>query len=576
MRENSRLHKSGAMIRVSLAMVKQASVTGFSVSASTSAHSRGRSKRRTGSHTAGSSPRGSHATHLLPATDIPKIAHASSADPAELDALLVIVPDGPTRSLFEQLPESERWQELNARTLSTSKTARSGTVRTTVLANSRQTLAVLGYIGAQASTFERLSLAGRMLKEAAARNPKSIGLLALGDASAAQNGTDALLAAGLAGAFQMPAYRAGTEDEAGIRRLVLLNSGKVDVPYAIAAARGNNLVRWLTALPPNMLDAGGYHATIAKLARTHKLGFNWLDERALRRLGANAFLAVSAANVTRNAGIAHLTYRPPGNKSRSPDIALVGKGILFDTGGVNLKPHRSMLDMHIDMSGSAVALATLLALVELKAPIAADAWLAITENQIGPNAYRPQEVIRASNGVTIQVIHTDAEGRMVLADTLALAGKTRPKFMIDFATLTGAAVYSLTERMSGVLTNRPALAAKLVEAGRTSGERVWNFPFDADYDTDLESKVADILQCSVDGKGDHILATRFLSRFVPEDIAWAPVDLSAASRTGGLAHINTDITGFGVRYALELILKHAILDAVEPGDAGPGDAGRRK
>src|SRR5581483_3570941 len=260
-----------------------------------------------------------------------------------------------------------------------------------------------------------------------------------------------------------------------------------------------------------------------------------------------------------DAGIAHLTYRPRGNKSRSPDIALVGKGILFDTGGVNVKPHRSMLDMHTDMSGSAVALATLLALAELEAPFAIDAWLAITENQIGPTAYRPQEVVTASNGVTIQVIHTDAEGRMVLADTLALAGKTQPRFMIDFATLTGAAVYSLTERMSGVLTNRPALAAKLVAAGRESGERVWNFPFEADYDSDLESKVADVLQCSVDGKGDHILATRFLSRFVPESVAWAHVDLSSATRSGGLGHVNTDVTGFGVRYALELILKQDIL-----------------
>jgi leucyl aminopeptidase len=543
------------------------------VSASTSAASRGRAKRRAGGPAARSGP-----PSLLPAAQIPQIAHASRANPAEFDALLAIVPDEPSRSMFAQLPESERWQELNARTLSTAKSARSGTVRTTVLANSRHTLAVLGYIGPKPSTFERLSLAGRMFKEAAARNPQSVGLLARGDASAAQGGAEALLAAGLASAFQMPAYRARNEneDEPRIQRLVLLDGAQVDVPYAAAAARGNNLVRWLTALPPNMLDAVGYHATIAKLARTHKLGFEWLDESALRRLGAHAFLAVSAANVTRNAGIAHLSYRPPGKKRRPPDIALVGKGILFDTGGVNLKPHRSMLDMHIDMSGSAVALATLLALVELQAPIAVDAWLAVTENQIGPNAYRPQEVIRASNGVTIQVIHTDAEGRMVLADTLALAGRTRPRLMLDFATLTGAAVYSLTERMSGVLTNRQALAAKLVEAGRTSGERVWNFPFDADYDTDLESKVADILQCSVDGKGDHILATRFLSRFVSEDIAWAHVDLSAASRTGGLAHINTDITGFGVRYALELILKHAILDDVGPDRVGSVDAGRRE
>jgi leucyl aminopeptidase len=289
----------------------------------------------------------------------------------------------------------------------------------------------------------------------------------------------------------------------------------------------------------------------------------WLDAKALQRVGANAFLAVAAANEGHDAGIAHLTYRPKRNKTRTPDIALVGKGILFDTGGVNLKPHRSMLDMHTDMSGSAVALATLIALAELEAPIAVDAWLAITENQIGPKAYRPQEVVRAANGVTIQVIHTDAEGRMVLSDTLALAARTQPRFMMDFATLTGAAVYSLTERMSAVLTNRQDLVPKLVEAGRTSGERVWNFPFDSDYDSDLESKVADVLQCSVDGKGDHILATRFLSRFVPEDIPWAHVDLSAATRNGGLAHVNTDVTGFGVRFALELILKHDILAGLE-------------
>jgi leucyl aminopeptidase len=219
--------------------------------------------------------------------------------------------------------------------------------------------------------------------------------------------------------------------------------------------------------------------------------------------------------------------------------------------------------MHTDMAGSAVALATLVALAELRAPIAADAWLAVTENDIGPKAYRPQEVVRASNGVTIQVIHTDAEGRMVLADTLALAGRTRPRFMIDFATLTGACVYSLTERMSGVFTNTATLVPKLLEAGRSSGERVWNFPFDSDFDSDIESKIADVVQCAVDGKGDHILATRFLSRFVPPQIPWAHVDLSAATRSGGLGHINTDITGFGVRYALDLILKQHVLEGLE-------------
>jgi leucyl aminopeptidase len=369
---------------------------------------------------------------------------------------------------------------------------------------------------------------------------------------------EALLAATLAQAFPLPSYRAASDEEHPLERIVLLGGRKIDMPHEIAAARGNNLARWLTALPPNMLDAAGYREAIEQLAQQHHLGLRWLDEPALRRAGAHAFLAVSAANEERTAGIAHLRYRP-GARSAAPDLALVGKGIMFDTGGVNLKTHRSMLDMHTDMAGSAVALATLIALSELKAPLAVDAWLAITENRIGPNAYRPQEVVRAANGVTIQVIHTDAEGRMVLADTLALAARTEPRLMIDFATLTGACVYSLTERMSGVFTNHPELTPKLVEAGRLSGERVWNFPFDSDYDAELESKVADVLQCTVDGKGDHILAARFLGRFVPEELPWVHVDLSSSSRNGGLAHINTDITGFGVRYALELILRQDIL-----------------
>jgi leucyl aminopeptidase len=474
------------------------------------------------------------------------------------DALLVIVPDAPEKELFRQLPESERWQELNARA-----EPRAGTVRTTVLSNRQQTLAVLGYIGSGASTFERLSLAGRMLKETAARDPQTVGLRALGKAASAQAALDALLAAALAHAFQMPTLRAPSGSERGIKQIILDGYDSGDIRYELASASGTNLARWLTALPPNILDAPGYRRAIADLAREHGLRFKWLDEQALRRAGANAFLAVSAANERPVAGIAHLQYRPAGRKATpSPDIALVGKGILFDTGGVNLKPHRSMLDMHTDMGGSAVALATLIALAQLRAPIAADAWLAITENNIGPKAYRPQEVVRAANGVTIQVIHTDAEGRMVLADTLALAARTKPKFMIDFATLTGAAVYSLTERMSAVFTNRPTLVEPLLAAGRASGERVWNFPFDADYDSDLESKVADIVQCAVEGKGDHILATRFLSRFVPQEIPWAHVDLSSSTRTGGLGHINTEVTGFGVRYALELILKQNVLESL--------------
>lgn len=496
---------------------------------------------------------------LLPSAHAPAIATAGEVRPAELDALLAIVPVPAGAAAFRDLPESARWRELHARA-----EARGGTVRTTVLSNRRQTLAVLGYLSSDASAFERLTLAGRMLKEAAARNPEVLGLAAAGSAATVRAALEALLSASLTHAFAMPSFRAPSRHERRVRRIVLPSGHSVDLRYAAASARGTNLVRWLTALPPNVLDARGYRQAITRLARQHRLALRWLDERRLRRAGANAFLAVAAGNARAGAGIAHLRYRPARRRrSARPDVALVGKGILFDTGGVNLKTHRSMLDMHTDMAGSAVALATLITLAELRAPLAADAWLAITENRIGPDAYRPQEVVRAANGVTIQVIHTDAEGRMVLADTLALAARTAPRFMIDFATLTGACVYSLTERMSGVFANRPQLGGRLCEAGRASGERVWSFPFEADYDTDLESKVADIVQCSVDGKGDHILATRFLARFVPPSIPWAHVDLSSATRSGGLAHVNTDVTGFGVRFTLELLLGQKLLDTLE-------------
>ena len=497
---------------------------------------------------------------LLPGAPAPAIVSARTRDVGELDALLAIVPLPATAAAFRHLPESARWRELDARA-----PARAATVRTTVLSNHRQTLAVLGYLKDDASAFERLSLAGRMLKEAAARNPQTVGLAASGTAAAARAALEALLAAALVHAFALPSFRAPARHERHLRRIVLLGGHSVDTRYAAAAARGTNLARWLTALPPNVLDARGYRHALTTLARRHRLTLRWLDERALRRAGANAFLAVAAGNSQGGAGIAHLRYRPARRRRRRgarPDIALIGKGILFDTGGVNLKTHRSMLDMHTDMAGSAVALATLLALAELSAPLTADAWLAITENRIGPDAYRPQEVVRAANGVTIQVIHTDAEGRMVLADTLALAARTQPRFMIDFATLTGACVYSLTERMSGVFANRPELAARLCEAGRASGERVWNFPFESDYDAELESKSADLLQCTLDGKGDHIFATRFLARFVPAGLPWAHVDLSSATRSGGLAHVGTDVTGFGVRFALELILGQKVLDAL--------------
>jgi len=151
------------------------------------------------------------------------------------------------------------------------------------------------------------------------------------------------------------------------------------------------------------------------------------------------------------------------------------------------------------------------------------------------------------------VIHTDAEGRMVLADTLALASREKPELIIDYATLTGACVMAVTERYSGVFTNRIAANGDLVRVGAQSGERVWPFPMDDDFDEMLKSDVADIKQCSAETEGDHILAARFLQRFVPSEIPWVHVDMSAGQHKGGLAHVPSEITGFGVAFTLELL-----------------------
>ena len=142
---------------------------------------------------------------------------------------------------------------------------------------------------------------------------------------------------------------------------------------------------------------------------------------------------------------------------------------------------------------------------------------------------------------------------MVLADTLALASREKPRLVLDFATLTGACVVAITDRYAGAFTNRPELHDWLQRTGRDSGERVWCFPMDEDFDLELESKVADVQQCTPDSKGDHILAARFLGRFVEPGVPWVHVDLAASERKGGLAHVPTEFTGFGVRYAVHLL-----------------------
>jgi len=500
---------------------------------------------------------------ILPAEKAPKLrirkAPASERGWAGADAVAVLVSDSDPAAALAALPHAALWQALYR---AASRSARTPLL-VTRLPNARHTLAAVGFVSGDASAFQRLELAGKLMHELVKPGVAVLQCHALlPDRDGAADAVEALASAALAAAAPLPQRKSKPEPVADLRSIDVYGARAQDLEHAAAIAAGNHLARWLTALPPNELDCLAYRRLLARLARREGWTFRFHDERALRRLGAGAFLAVARANEHRGAGIARLSYRPRG-KARAGRLGLVGKGICFDTGGINLKAHKGMYTMHGDMQGSAVALGTLLALSRCRAPFAIDCWLALTENQIGPRAYRPQEVVRAMNGVTIQVVHSDAEGRMVLADTLALAARARPALLLDFATLTGACVNALTERYSGAFTNRASLEGPLQAAGRASGERVWCFPMDEDFDRELDSPIADVMQCTQDSKGDHILAARFLSRFVPQQTAWAHVDLSSSERKGGLGHVPSEFTGFGVRFAVQLVGDGALLDGLD-------------
>jgi leucyl aminopeptidase len=316
-----------------------------------------------------------------------------------------------------------------------------------------------------------------------------------------------------------------------------------------AVAEGNLLCRELTVLPPNELNPGTYRKRVRDLAREQGWRHEEYDVKRLRKMGAGAFVAVAQGSAADDAAIVHLTYRHP---RASKAFAVVGKGICYDTGGHNLKSARTMQGMHKDMNGSAAALGILLAASELKLPLRIDCWMAIARNDISPRAYHQDEIVTALNGTTIEIVHTDAEGRMVLADTLALAARGKPDLMLDFATLTGSMHTALGERYSGFFATAPDLARRAVAAGVATGERMCAFPMDADYDEALESEVADVKQCTMDGGADHILAALLLKRFT-DGRPWLHVDLSSAKCKGGLGAVATDINGFGVAWGVEFL-----------------------
>lgn len=471
--------------------------------------------------------------------------------------LLVLLPKKPGAADWKQLPYATA---LKSRFQRAQRNAADTTQLSTDLPNAAGTHLVLQCMDPDSSAFEQLTLARQLAARVRDINPSGLLIDAVGLSTGSGNRIIEHVIAGLLAAnCPMPSYKSKTDKPAALKHIDLYGLDKViDLEPLRAELIGNHLARWLSALPANELTPGKYREFVAGLAKREGWQMSFLDTRALKRKKAGAFLAVCQASPANDAGIVHLKYRPKARGGKR--LALVGKGICFDTGGVNVKPAKYMNGMHEDMQGSAVALGTLLALSRIAVDFPVDCWLALAENHIGSHAYKPNDVITACNGTTIEVKHTDAEGRMVLADTLALASREKPHTLVDYATLTGTCIYSLSSRYSGVFSNRDSMTATLIEAGRDSGERVWPFPLDKDFDDALKSDIADTLQCSLEGEADHILAARFLDRFIDASINWVHVDLAASNHKGGLGHIATDTTGFGVRLTLNLLRQQGLMD----------------
>jgi leucyl aminopeptidase len=276
------------------------------------------------------------------------------------------------------------------------------------------------------------------------------------------------------------------------------------------------------------------------------------DEKEIKKRNMGGLIAVGQGSSAKPRFIV-VEYNPKGIVSSQKKIVLVGKGVTFDTGGYCIKPWQGMSEMKADMSGAALVAGTMLAAAKANFPIKILGVIPAAENMINGEAMRPGDVVKTASGKTIEVGHTDAEGRMILADALDYASKQKPDEIIDFATLTGACVVALGLNAAGLFTKNDKLAEDLYKIGMKTNDRVWRLPMWDEYHKDNESKIADV---NNDGGrwGGAIVAAKFLENFVDKKIPWAHIDIAGPAIANDLTNYNkTYMTGFGVRLVFEYL-----------------------
>ncbi|WP_435198300.1 leucyl aminopeptidase [Janibacter sp. GS2] len=364
------------------------------------------------------------------------------------------------------------------------------------------------------------------------------------------------------GAYTFTAHKSAA-DESGDREITVFSDlGRKASPHdvlerAATVARHVGWARDLVNTPPNLLYPQSFTEQVQQVAKASsgKLTVKVLDEKALAEGGFGGIVGVGQGS-TRPPRIVTLSYTPRSRKV--PHVALVGKGITFDTGGVCIKPAAGMLTMKSDMAGAASVAATVVAAAELGLPVAVTGYLCLAENMPGGNAQRPGDVVTMRNGTTVEIIDTDAEGRMVLADGMALAAESGPDEILDVATLTGACVVALGPKIFGVMGNDENLRTAITSASERADEPSWPLPLPADLRSGLDSAVADIAHKG-DRTGGALTAGLFLQEFAKdakgENIPWAHLDIAGPSFNEGSAwgHVPKGGTGVAVGTLLEHI-----------------------
>ncbi len=318
-----------------------------------------------------------------------------------------------------------------------------------------------------------------------------------------------------------------------------------------ALEEGTFYTRDLVSEPGNVLHPDEY-AKRLKLLKNLGLKVNIYDDKKLKKLGMNALLGVGQGSIR---GSYLVTIEWNGVKNNSKPLAFVGKGVCFDTGGYSLKPAKFMEDMTYDMAGSATVVGLMKNLALRKAKINAVGVVGLVENMVSGNAQRPGDIVKSYSGKTIEILNTDAEGRLVLADALTFTEKKfKPRFIVDLATLTGAIIVSLGSEYAGLFSNDDKLSKQLLEAGEEVNEKLWRMPLHKNFDKLINSKNADMQNINYVGGAGSTTAAQFLQRFILNKTPWAHLDIAgmAFSKYGGALN-SGGATGYGVRLLNKLI-----------------------